>query len=182
MTLSSATDAELDAWANFAFVGKAGHGEYLQFKTATQVGPKTWQLTNLRRGRKGTDYALGTHAAGEEFCLLGTEGVFRAVYSDDSQWGSALTFRRRHLHEDVADAAHQAFTNTGEGKRPYSPVAMSPAAGTEATTRRSAGLRARASTPAALALMTSTILRSDHQWSRADTDGNRGFECRLYRR
>jgi hypothetical protein len=124
MTLSSATDAQLDAWANFAFVGKSGHGEYLQFKTATQTGPKTWQLTNLRRGRKGTDYAIGTHASGEEFCLLGTEGVFRAVYSDDSEWGSPLIFAGVTLHEDVADAAHQTFTNTGEGKRPYSPVAV----------------------------------------------------------
>jgi hypothetical protein len=34
MTLASATDAELDAFANLAFVGKDGLGEYLQFKTA----------------------------------------------------------------------------------------------------------------------------------------------------
>jgi hypothetical protein len=122
MALTSATDVQLDAWANFAFVGKNGQGEYLQFKTATKVAPRTWQLTNLRRGRKGTDWAIGLHGAGEEFAVLGGHGVFRIVYSNDSQWGMPLTFRGVSLHEDGADAATQSFTNTGEGKRPYSPV------------------------------------------------------------
>jgi hypothetical protein len=122
MTLESATDAELDEWKNFAYVGKDGLGEYLQFKTATFVSGTTWQLTNLRRGRKGTDHAIATHASGEEFALLGGEGVFRIIYSDESQWGEELTFRGVTLHQDEDDADEQAFTNTGEGKRPYSPV------------------------------------------------------------
>jgi hypothetical protein len=122
MTLESATDAELDSWANFAFVGKDGLGEYLQFKTATFVSGTTWQLTNLRRGRKGTDHAIGTHASGEEFALLGGAGVFRINYTDETQWGTPLTFRGVTLHQDEADADTEAFTNTGEGKRPYSPV------------------------------------------------------------
>jgi hypothetical protein len=125
MSLEDATDAELDAYANFAFVGKDGLGEYLQFKTATKVAPRTWHLTNLRRGRKGTDWAIAAHASGEEFALLGGpegEGRFRIVFSDSSQWGVALTFRGVTLHQDEADADTEAFTNTGEGKRPYSPV------------------------------------------------------------
>jgi hypothetical protein len=122
MTLESATDTELDNWANFAFVGKDGLGEYLQFKTATFVSGTTWQLTNLRRGRKGTDHAIGTHASGEEFALLGGAGVFRINYTDETQWGTPLTFRGVTLHQDEADADTEAFTNTGEGKRPYSPV------------------------------------------------------------
>jgi hypothetical protein len=125
MELSSATDAQLDAWANFAYVGKSGHGEYLQFKTATKVSPRTWHLTNLRRGRKGTDYAIGTHASGEEFCLLGADGVFRVVYSDSSDWGTAFSFRGVTLHQaDPTTSPVQSFTNTGEGKRPYSPIAV----------------------------------------------------------
>jgi hypothetical protein len=122
MELSSATDAELDAWANFCFVGKDGLGEYLQFKTATQTGPTTWELTDLRRSRRGTDFAIGTHASGEEFALLGGPGVFRIVYSDPSGWGDTLTFRGVTLHQDSDDADEQTFENTGEGKRPFSPV------------------------------------------------------------
>lgn len=122
MELESVTDAQLDAWANFCFVGKDGLGEYLQFKTATKVGTATWELTNLRRGRRGTDHAIATHASGEEFVLLGDEGVFRIVYSDTSEWGNEFTFRGVTLHQDSDDADEQTFTNTGEGKRPFSPV------------------------------------------------------------
>jgi hypothetical protein len=125
MTLNDATDAELDGYLNFAFVGKDGLGEYVQFKTATKVAPKTWQLTELRRGRKGTDWAIGEHSSDEEFALLGGpdgEGRFRLVMADTAGWGTPLTFRGVTLHQDEADAALVAFTNTGEGKRPYSPV------------------------------------------------------------
>jgi hypothetical protein len=122
MELESATDAELDAWKNFAFVGKDGQGEYVQFKTATKLAPKTWRLTNLRRGRKGTDWALSLHGADEEFVLLGGAGVFRAVYSDTLKWGVPFKARGVTLHQDPADADIVDFTNTGEGKRPYSPV------------------------------------------------------------
>jgi hypothetical protein len=121
MTLSSCTDAQLDANVNFAFVGKNGMGEYVQFKTATQIGPTTWDLTNLRRGRRGSDWAIGTHSSGEEFALLGGEGVFRIVYSDAAKWGEDFEFRGVSLHQDDSDAPIVHFTNTGEGKRPYSP-------------------------------------------------------------
>jgi hypothetical protein len=122
MSLENATDAQLDGYANFAFAGKDGQGEYLQFKTATKVAPKTWELTNLRRGRKGTDWAIGAHVAGEEFALLGQGGVFRIVYADAAMWGTPLTLRGVTLHQDPEDADEVEFTNTGEGKRPYSPV------------------------------------------------------------
>ncbi len=122
MELESATDAELDAFANFAYVGKNGLGEYLQFKTATKIADATWELTDLRRGRKGTDHAIATHGSSEEFVLLGGSGIFRIVYIDDDKWGDALTLRGVTLHQDQADADLEAFTNTGEGKRPYSPI------------------------------------------------------------
>jgi hypothetical protein len=122
MALNSVTDAALDLNQNFAFVGKDGLGEYLQFKTATKVGFATWQLTNLRRGRRGTDHAIGTHGPNEEFALLGNGGVLRAVYDDTSDWGNLKYFRGVTLHQDADDADVEQFTNTGEGKRPFSPV------------------------------------------------------------
>lgn len=121
MLLESATDGELDAGKNLAFVGKDGIGEYLQYKTATQIDDVTWELTNLRRGRKGTDWALSTHVSGEEFALLDGAGVFR-VTQPITEWGNEYSFRGVTLHQDEADADIIDFTNTGEGKRPYSPV------------------------------------------------------------
>jgi hypothetical protein len=122
MDLESITDAELDSWGNFAFVGKDGLGEYLQFKTATFVSGTTWQLTNLRRGRKGTDHAIGTHASGEVFVLLGEDGVMRVQYPSTDQWGDPVYLRGVSFNQDDADADVLSETNTGEGKRPYSPV------------------------------------------------------------
>lgn len=125
MELHDATDDELDAFGNFAFVGKDGLGEYLQFKTATFISGSTWQLTNLRRGRRGTDFAIASHASGEEFALLsGADGAgrFRLAMDDTTLWGDTLSLRGVSLHQDEADADVIAFTNTGEGKRPYSPV------------------------------------------------------------
>lgn len=121
MQLESATDDELDEGKNLSFVGKDGLGEYLQFKTATFVSGSTWQLTNLRRGRRGTDFAISTHASGEEFVLVDSIGVFR-VTQPLADWGDLRYFRGVTLHQDEADAAIVDFTNTGEGKRPYSPV------------------------------------------------------------
>lgn len=53
---------------------------------------------------------------------LGGDGVYRIPYPDTDKWGDPLKFRGVTLHQDEADADIIDFTNTGEGKRPYSPV------------------------------------------------------------
>lgn len=122
LTLGDATDADLDAYENFAFVGANGQGEYLQWKTTTKIAPRTWELTNLRRGRRGTDHAIATHSANEQFVLLGAGGIYRIVATDNSGWGDELTLRGVTLYQDEADAGEVTFTNTGEGKRPFRPI------------------------------------------------------------
>jgi hypothetical protein len=119
---------------------------------------------------------------GEEFCLLGTDGVFRAVYSDDERVGqSPLQLRAASRFMRTSPTRRTRASPTRARASGPTARSMSPAAGTAATMRRSAGRRARASTPVASASTTSTITRSDHQRGRADADGNRGLECRLYR-
>lgn len=118
MVLEDATDAELDAHANMFCLGS----EYMQFKTQTKIAAATYELTNLRRGRRGTDWALGSHSTDEDFVMFGDGGIYRIVYTDTSQWGVPIKFRGVTLHQDEVDAAIVDFTNTGEGKRPFSPV------------------------------------------------------------
>lgn len=65
MTLESVGDAALLGGANQVMVG----GELMQFGTAEVVGPATWRLSHLLRGRAGTVSAM-THAAGAPFVLL----------------------------------------------------------------------------------------------------------------
>ena len=65
MTLESVDDAALLGGANRAMIA----GELLQFGTAEVVGPVTWRLSRLLRGRAGTGSATA-HAAGAPFVLL----------------------------------------------------------------------------------------------------------------
>ena len=122
MTLSSATDAQLDDFANLAFVGANGVGEYLQFKTATKIADRTWLLSNLRRGRRGTNHAIAGHGDGETFVLVSDGGIYRLATGDSSQWGNEVALRGVSRQQEPSEAATVAFTNTGEGKRPFSPV------------------------------------------------------------
>lgn len=66
MMLAGADRAAMDGGANLALVG----GELLQFGAAEPLGNARWRLSRLWRGRRGTEAAIGSHAAGEPFALL----------------------------------------------------------------------------------------------------------------
>jgi hypothetical protein len=63
--LSASAIAVLNG-ANQALVGQ----EVIAFRTATLVGPKTYQLSGLLRGRRGTEQYVSLHVANELFVLL----------------------------------------------------------------------------------------------------------------
>lgn len=69
--LESIADASLLAGLNAAAIGTHGRWEIIQFKTAS--GPDSsgvWTLTGLVRGRRGTEWAVGTSEVGDRFVLL----------------------------------------------------------------------------------------------------------------
>jgi hypothetical protein len=67
-TLTTVTEAEIDAdpALNMAYFG----GELLNFTTATLEGDGTYTLSGFKRGRRGTEWAVPTHALGDEFILI----------------------------------------------------------------------------------------------------------------
>ena len=69
MALPAGGDAALVAGRNLALVGD----ELIVFGTATQTGPSRWRISDLLRGRYGTEDAIATHAAGERFVLIERE-------------------------------------------------------------------------------------------------------------
>ncbi len=74
--LAPATFEALAQGANRALIG----GEIIQFGAATPLSQSRWQLSQLLRGRGGTEAAIGTHSAGEAFVLLdGNAAVFDAA-------------------------------------------------------------------------------------------------------
>lgn len=121
--LESVTETELFAGANACWLGPADGqgGEIIQFLTATPIGYGMYQLTDLLRGRQGTDFAIGTHGANEVFVLLEADTLGRTDYGA-SDWDKDRSFKPVSVLTTLAETTGQTFENTGEGKRPYSPV------------------------------------------------------------
>jgi hypothetical protein len=64
--LESTTDDLLWNGANLCVIGD----EVLQFRDAVQNADTSWTISNLLRGRRGTEYATGAHKVGERFVFL----------------------------------------------------------------------------------------------------------------
>jgi hypothetical protein len=71
MWLESRSDASLAAGANLATLGD----ELVQFGRVQPLGPRKFRLSRLLRGRRGTEWATGSHAAGEPFALIEREAL-----------------------------------------------------------------------------------------------------------
>lgn len=108
---------------NAAWVGPpdGAGGEIIQFTTATLVAPKTYELSGLLRGRRGTEHAIGTHGPDEVFVLLQAETLQRQDFGL-SDLGLERVYRPVSNYTQPSDNPTQTFTNTGAGRRPFSPV------------------------------------------------------------
>jgi len=62
----SADKETLLSGGNYIMLGN----EVLQYMTATYNSPGAYTLSNFIRGRRGTEWAMGTHSAGEKFAEL----------------------------------------------------------------------------------------------------------------
>jgi hypothetical protein len=112
--LESSTKALVGNGANRALIGD----EIIGFTTATLVAEGTYQLSGLIRGRRGTEWATGTHAAGDRFVLLdslpkadmGASDVSADVYVRPTTAGGPNGFAQ-HLDP-----------YTGAALKPYAPA------------------------------------------------------------
>jgi|CXWL01.1.fsa_nt_gi hypothetical protein len=71
MTLQECDRAALLAGANAAMLGD----ELIQFRTALPLGENRYRLSGLLRGRRGTEWAISSHAAGERFILIEADAL-----------------------------------------------------------------------------------------------------------
>ena len=122
-TLESRTELEVLNGANAAWIGDpdGADGEIIQFADATLISPGLWELSTFLRGRKGTEFAIGTSSVSDAFVLLQSDALARSDFSA-SDWNKARNFKPVSLLTTEADTLAQDFTNTGESKRPLSPV------------------------------------------------------------
>lgn len=116
--LTSITRAQLLEGGNPAIIGQ----EVICFQTATEVSPDVYELTNLRRGLRGTEQMCGSHADGDPFILLNGKEVWINYYSFNI--GSTLDFFVFDFGTAASLGTQTTPTLAGRARRPYSPVLL----------------------------------------------------------
>lgn len=105
---------------NIAVIGD----EVIQFQTATLVSGSTYILSNLLRGRRGTEYAINDHVPNEPFTLVDARGqVF--PYEAVTHVGQTAQFRILEAARDYSSGLpvfSGAILLEGRSRKPYSPV------------------------------------------------------------
>ncbi len=118
MTLAGSDATEASATANLALIGD----ELVQFAAATQTGDRTFRLSGLLRGRRGSEWAMAGHVAGERFVLIDPDTLL-AWTLPTSAIGSTV----RIAASGVGDAspAEAEILFQARALRPPAPVAIS---------------------------------------------------------
>lgn len=115
-SLVSTSDLGLLNGANVALVGN----EVIQFGTAEALGEGNYRLSNLLRGRMGTESAVGTHAANERFVLL--DGAIGSLVLPASFQGQTWHLRGATFGTSLAEGTEAQHTLLARSLRPLSPV------------------------------------------------------------
>lgn len=115
--LASCSEAELLNGANVAVLGD----EVIQFQTASLIGNGLYELSNLLRGRRGTEDATAAHGVGERFVVLSASTVqFLPAQLVDR--GREYRFRGLTSGQSLGDVADGVFTYGLRALQPLAPV------------------------------------------------------------
>jgi len=116
MWLESRDDEALVAGENLAMIGD----ELIQFGEAVRVGPRRFRLSRLLRGRRGSEWAAATHAAGDAFVLIEPESLV-ALPLPLARVGGVVEVSARGIGDSGAPAIASRAIGI-EAVRPPSPV------------------------------------------------------------
>lgn len=111
--LLSVTDMALYGGANRCMVGS----ELLAFGVATLTAPRTYTLSRLLRGQRGTEWAVGTHGSNEVFLFLDT--AVRKIPLALSDRYVSRPYKAVTTRQDIADAIAVDFLPTGANLDPW---------------------------------------------------------------
>jgi hypothetical protein len=114
--LESASELSVLNGANDALIGS----ELVQFENADLVSANTYTLSGLLRGRRGTEWAMGTHIVGEPFVLMPVLDVPLLV----AELGQSRMYKPVSSGTAIATTVPQTFTDMGARIKPYSPVGL----------------------------------------------------------
>jgi hypothetical protein len=115
--IDSISDDDLWAGGNAALIGD----EIIQFRDAVQNANGSWTLSNLLRGRRGTEYACDNHKPGETFVFLSAAGISLQGDVLDSR-GQARSFRAVGEGGALDKAATLQISYEPRDLMPYAPA------------------------------------------------------------
>lgn len=113
--LESRSDEALAGGANLAALGD----ELIQFGVAEPIGPRTFRLSRLLRGRRGTEWASAGHAAGAPFVLIEADSLAAVDFGPAAVGAAARILATGPGDPDGVTATRPL---AGEALRPPSPV------------------------------------------------------------
>ena len=122
--LFSVTQLAMLGGENHFAYGADGRWEIIAAQTCTLVTGKSYTLQNLLRGRFGTEWAMGLHAAGDALILLDPSDVLAITVSSGAIGLSSL-YRGVTVDRDISTDTNRAFTYQAVNLKPLSPVFLS---------------------------------------------------------
>jgi hypothetical protein len=114
--LEPITDDELWAGGNMAVIGD----EIIQFRDAVQNDDGSWTISNLLRGRRGTEYACDHHLIGESFVMLSSSTIVAEGETIDARTRQRW-FKSVGTGRSLVDAPALPITYEPRDLMPYAP-------------------------------------------------------------
>ncbi|MES2173424.1 MAG: phage tail protein [Pseudomonadota bacterium] len=116
--LGDADEAALAQGRNLCLVGR----ELVQFETAVRTGAASYRLGGLRRGLRGTEWAMAGHEAGEPFLLIEEERLVQPLAALGTVGEVGGTLRLAAVGLGDVEPVEAAIAISGEAMMPPSPV------------------------------------------------------------
>jgi hypothetical protein len=114
--LETVSTSALDAGENTAVVGS----EIIRFTTATLTANRTYTLTGIQRGKRGTEWATSSHILDEPFYLV--SDYIERIEGSFSDIGQTLQFKALTTGQSLDEVNPVTITFNGRSSKPYSPV------------------------------------------------------------
>jgi hypothetical protein len=121
LPLTSYTQQQVFSGSGLCVLGAPGRWEVMQFRTAALIGAATYRLSGLLRGRRGTEWAMSLHAAGDIF-VLASMTAWSRPNPGTAEIGLARVYKGVTSKTSLPDAEVQGFVNTAMGLECYAPV------------------------------------------------------------
>jgi len=102
----------------------ADHYELIRFQYAVLVNPKTYRLSILQRGVRGTEWGIGEHQGGELFYLLRSKGYYERIEGQVREIGQPLTYRVPAPNQTLDEATAITITPKSHDLYPYAPCTI----------------------------------------------------------